>query len=284
MNDFWKLELLCQSMANALKLSNLIADRAILILRHAHARSLISLGLRGRRAVPGALYLAARSQAIPISLLEVCQVAEDDDDWQAITKSIPMLMQVCQEDLQLNLNTVDPLLYLERYASSCQFDRKELGMAAQLVEVAKEGWLNEGRQVQPLSLACLLLSHAHHQRIRLDGPTVKRYSEACSLVPKTVTSRLHELESLLLEQSKQLPWPVEAKQLHLHLADILRFTTPTLDLDPPSLHPLVRDPDSIEGRMEETLILHGLDPEVVRRANGRKLQSLFMDTFYCESE
>lgn len=102
---------------------------------------------------------------------------------------------------------------------------KLISLAKMLYKVGRSAWLDVGRKPEPYAMSCLLLTLSSI----LPDKKVFRKAEklaickAYSLSYGTVSDREEEMKRMLVRRASELvPWPVDGKNVVMHLPDIVR--------------------------------------------------------------
>ncbi len=197
-------------------------------------------GQWSRGVLAACLYIAARQDGLPVTLLEVADASN-----MLLYKLGRVYTRVVHE-LGVQLPDVDTRAMVVRMTNrlaprlgfaALPAPRKDLIVsgAATIVSLAERDWLATGRNPAGVFAAALLLSlKAYEARLAV----LKEVAAAAGVSDMVVRRRRAEMEKSLLRMSTKLPWSeqVTAKTLPRHLPFILKHS----DVLAESLRPVAR--------------------------------------------
>lgn len=173
-------------MASALGLPQPTREVAAVIYRQALDEDLIQ-GRSIEAVAASALYIASRKENIPRSLDEFENVARIE------RIEIARSYRYLAAELNLEMEPVDPKLFVPRFCSKLDLDKTVQRVAIEILETSKEEGLHSGKSPTGLAAAAIYTAAIQHG----DDRTQHEVAEAAGVTAVTVRNRYQEQQKLL---------------------------------------------------------------------------------------
>lgn len=233
---------LIRALAAKFALPETIPLQAIHLVDEAVRSQLVNRGRTGRRAVAILLYLLCRvgEAPVPLTLSRIAGLCgENPTDLFPLLPPLQALMRQVRGSLPNHPRNDHPSLHLEPLLSRLGLAPEAsiqalLPLATGLAQFCEERSLVEGRKVEAIALACIIVAaEAIGVVVPLKPRTQKEFIQHCcqtvDLKSPTVTQRIDEIKEALLQEAQANPLLAESigckfkkSSISLLASDILR--------------------------------------------------------------
>ena len=173
-------------MSSALGLPQPTREVAAVTYRQALSADLIQ-GRSIEAVAASSLYIASRKEKIPRSLDEFDNVARVD------RIEIARTYRYLVAELDLEMEPVDPKLFVPRFCSKLELDKSVQRTAMQILDRVKEEGIHSGKSPTGLAAAAIYTASLEHGSER----TQDEVAQAAGVTAVTVRNRYHEQQSIL---------------------------------------------------------------------------------------
>jgi len=173
-------------MSSALGLPQPTREVAAVIYRQALSADLIQ-GRSIEAVAASSLYIASRKEKIPRSLDEFDSVARVE------RIEIARTYRYLASELDLEMEPVDPKLFVPRFCSKLDLDKSVQRTALEILDEVKDAGIHSGKSPTGLAAAAIYTAALRHGVDR----TQENVGQAAGVTAVTVRNRYHEQQSIL---------------------------------------------------------------------------------------